>query len=43
MSENRQTVLLTGAAGFVGSHLCQRLVAMGHQVIGLDNYFTGSR
>src|SRR5436309_244631 len=43
MSENRQTVLVTGAAGFVGTHLCTRLVALGHRVIGLDNYFTGSR
>jgi len=43
MSENCQTVLVTGAAGFVGSHLCKRLVAMGHRVIALDNYFTGSR
>src|SRR5712691_2171662 len=43
MSENRQIVLVTGAAGFVGSHLCKRLVAIGHRVIALDNYFTGSR
>lgn len=36
-------ILVTGGAGFVGSHLCERLVADGHKVISLDNYFTGSR
>lgn len=36
-------VLVTGGAGFVGSHLCERLVAMGgYEVYSLDNYFTGS-
>lgn len=35
--------VVTGGAGFVGSHLCERLVAEGYQVISLDNYFTGSR
>lgn len=34
-------ILVTGGAGFVGSHLCERLVADGHKVISLDNYFTG--
>jgi UDP-glucose 4-epimerase len=38
-----KTVLVTGGAGFIGSHLCERLVAEGHTVISLDNYFTGSR
>lgn len=38
-----QTILVTGGAGFVGSALCRRLVAEGHRVISLDNYFTGSR
>lgn len=42
MSE-RKTILVTGGAGFIGSHLCRRLVAEGHKVISLDNYFTGSR
>jgi len=37
-----QTILVTGGAGFVGSHLCERLVTRGHRVISLDNYFTGS-
>ena len=40
---NSKCILVTGGAGFVGSHLCKRLVADGHRVISLDNYFTGSR
>ncbi len=36
-------ILVTGGAGFIGSHLCARLVKDGHRVISLDNYFTGSR
>jgi len=36
-------ILVTGGAGFVGSHLCRRLVGEGHHVICLDNLFTGSR
>lgn len=35
-------VLITGAAGFVGSHLCDRFLAEGHTVIGMDNFITGS-
>lgn len=34
-------VLVTGAAGFLGSHLCDRLIAEGYQVIGMDNFITG--
>lgn len=37
------TVLVTGAAGFIGSHTCDRLLAAGHTVVGLDNFRTGHR
>jgi len=36
-------VVVTGGAGFLGSHLCERLVAGGHDVLCLDNFFTGTR
>jgi len=36
-------VLVTGGAGFLGSHLCDRLIAQGHDVLCIDNYFTGRR
>jgi len=36
-------VLVTGAAGFLGSHLCERFLTDGHHVVGLDNFLTGSR
>ena len=39
----RKKVLVTGGAGFVGSHLCDRLVEDGHDVLCVDNFFTGSR
>lgn len=35
-------ILITGAAGFLGSHLCERLLAEGHSVIGMDNFITGN-
>ncbi len=36
-------ILITGGAGFLGSHLCDRLVTEGHEVLCLDNFFTGTR
>jgi UDP-glucuronate decarboxylase len=39
----RKRVLITGGAGFIGSHLCERLLALGHEVLCVDNYFTGRR
>ncbi|MEK7515979.1 MAG: UDP-glucuronic acid decarboxylase family protein, partial [Patescibacteria group bacterium] len=38
-----KTILVTGGAGFIGSHLCERLLALGHEVVCLDNFFTGSK
>lgn len=39
----KKKVLVTGGAGFVGSHLCEKLVARNYEVYSLDNYFTGSK
>lgn len=36
-------IVISGAAGFIGSHLCDRLLAEGHEVLGLDNFITGNR
>lgn len=36
-------ILITGGAGFVGSHLCERLLSEGNEIICLDNYFTGNK
>jgi UDP-glucuronate decarboxylase len=40
---DRKRILVTGGAGFLGSHLCERLLADGHDVLCIDNFFTGSR
>jgi len=39
----RQRILVTGGAGFLGSHLCERLIEEGHDVLCVDNFFTGRR
>jgi UDP-glucuronate decarboxylase len=41
--QDRKRILVTGGAGFLGSHLCERLLSEGHDVICLDNFFTGRR
>jgi UDP-glucuronate decarboxylase len=43
MALSRKRILVTGGAGFLGSHLCERLVGQGHDVLCVDNYFTGRR
>ena len=43
MMRSRKRILVTGGAGFVGSHLCETLLGRGHHVLCVDNYFTGSR
>jgi UDP-glucuronate decarboxylase len=40
---SHRTALVTGGAGFLGSYLCERLLAMGHEVVCVDNLFTGSK
>ena len=40
---HKQTILVTGGGGFIGSHLCELLLARGNDVICLDNFFTGSK
>ena len=42
-SRFRKRILVTGGAGFLGSHLCERLLAAGHDVLSVDNYYTGRR
>ena len=39
----KKRTLVTGGAGFIGSHLCARLIEQGHQVLCVDNFFTGTR
>lgn len=41
--DKMKKILVTGGAGFIGSHLCERLLNEGNEVICLDNYFTGSK
>ena len=41
--DNRKTILVTGGAGFIGSHLIDRLLADGHDILCLDNFFTGTK
>ena len=43
LSPKKQRILVTGGAGFLGSHLCERLLAEENEVICLDNFFTGRR
>jgi UDP-glucuronate decarboxylase len=43
MALTRKRVLVTGGAGFLGSHLCERLLRDGHDVLCVDNYFTGRK
>lgn len=40
---NDERILVTGGAGFIGSHLCDRLISAGHEVLCVDNYYTGGR
>lgn len=40
---SKRRILITGGAGFIGSHLCERMVQEGHDVICMDNYFTGAK
>jgi UDP-glucuronate decarboxylase len=39
----RKSILVTGGAGFLGSHLCDKLLKAGHEVVCVDNYFTGTK
>ena len=43
MDVSSKRILVTGGAGFLGSHLCEKLLGMGHEVLCVDNYFTGRR
>src|SRR5881628_2045019 len=40
---NHKRILVTGGAGFLGSHLCDRLIGLGHEVLCVDNFFTGTK
>jgi UDP-glucuronate decarboxylase len=41
--ETAKRVLVTGGAGFLGSHLCERLLGQGHEVLCVDNFFSSTR
>lgn len=41
--DQKRRILVTGGAGFLGSHLCEKLLAQGHEVLCLDNFFTGHK
>lgn len=41
--ESRKRILITGGAGFLGSHLTDKLIAQGHEVLCIDNLFTGTK
>lgn len=43
MKGYRKRIMVTGGAGFLGSHLCERLIADGHDVLCVDNFFTGAK
>ena len=42
-TQQRKRILVTGGSGFLGSHLCERLIEQGHDVLCIDNYFTGTK
>jgi UDP-glucuronate decarboxylase len=41
--DGKKRILVTGGAGFLGSHLCERLLAMGHDLLCVDNFYTGTK
>ena len=43
MKSSKSRVCVTGCAGFIGSHLCDKLIEEGHEVIGIDNLSSGKR
>jgi UDP-glucuronate decarboxylase len=43
MIKKKKTILVTGGAGFIGSHLCERLLKKGHEVLCVDNFYTGRK
>ncbi len=43
MENSKKTILITGGAGFIGSHLCEYYLNKGNRVICLDNFFTGKK